>query len=363
MRRLDRYILSELSGPLLFGVGTFLVVLVGAQLAPYVLKLLVRENYPLDIALQIFIYRLPGLVALTFPMAAMFGSLMALLTLSSQGEVIAMRAGGVSLQRLAAPVLGMGLVISLATLLFNEVLTPGASERAQELVINYSRVARPREHFTFSIPSTGVPQRIVHVEKFDPAARTLVGLLIVEMQAGKFWQLFSAERAEWQGEEWLLINVERTVALPGGAQRRERIAKLTYDVGRSPADMLRVDRDLQDMRMSELYRLLEERRRQGLPYKPDQLSLLQMINLRLALPWASVGFALIGVPLGIRPMRATTGVGLGISLIIVFAYYVLFNTMNLIGQQGTLAPWFTAWFPNVILYSAGLLLFAGARRR
>ena len=363
MRRLDRYILSELAGPLTFGVGTFLVVLVGGQLAPQVLKLLVREDYPLKIALQIFVYRLPGLIALTFPMAAMFGSLMALLNLSSQGEVIAMRAGGVSLSRLAAPILAMGLGVSLLTLLFNEVITPVASERAQALVADYSRVARPREHFTFSIPSTGVPQRIVHVEKFDPQARTLVGLLIVEMQEGKFWQLFSAEKAEWQGEEWLLINVERRVALPGGAQRRERLDKLTYNVGRSPAEMLRIDKDLQDLRLGELRHLLAERRRQGLPYKPDQLSLLQTINWRLALPWASVGFALIGIPLGIRPMRATTGVGLGISLLIVFAYYVLFNTMNLIGQQGTLAPWFTAWFRNVILYGAGLFLFAGARRR
>jgi lipopolysaccharide export system permease protein len=92
------------------------------------------------------------------------------------------------------------------------------------------------------------------------------------------------------------------------------------------------------------------------------LEILQAIHTHFSLPWAALGFVLIGIPLGLRPVRATTGIGLGLSLVIVFAYYVIFQTMNLIGEQGVLPPAFTAWFPNVMLLGVGVSLLMSARR-
>lgn len=360
MRLIDRHIAKEFLGPFIFGIGTFVIILLGVQLAPWMLRLLVRDQYPAGIVGLIFLYRLPSALALTLPMATMFGSLMATAAMSGNGEIVAMRAGGVSLLRLAAPILVAGLVISIVSLAFNELLVPACNDAAQRLVVDYSKNARPMEHLTFSIPKDA-PQRIVYAQRFDPKRQLLEGLTIMEMRNGRFWQLFSAKQALWAGQQWQLRDVEHRQALPDGSQRTERIALMSYDVGKSPAEFSSTEKDPIDMSFPELLRERQRRMRMGLS-KNDILQVVQTMHMRLAVPWAALGFALIGLPLGLRPVRATTSIGLGVSLVIVFAYYVILNAMNLVGQQGTLPVVLTAWFPNLVLFAAGFGLFMSARR-
>jgi lipopolysaccharide export system permease protein len=360
--RLDRYMVGEYLGPFIFGVGTFLVILLGVQLTPWMLRLWVRDDYPVGIVLRIFMYRLPGLLAMTFPMATVFGSLMCMSTLSASGEVIALRAGGLSFPRLSAAILVVALLTSVATLAFNEALVPSANDAAQRLIADYAPNARPLEYLTFSIPSEGQPQRVVYARRFDPAQKTLEGLTIMEMREGRVWQILSAGAASWRGTTWELRDVERTMVDEQNRQQTYRVARMTHEVGKSPRELARTEKDLVDMSMVELHRELDVRRRHSAPNSPAVLLAQQTIQLRWAIPWASLGFALIGVPLGLRPTRATTGIGLGLSLIIVFAYYVLFNTMTVVGQQGALPPVVAAWLPNFIVFGAGLGLFVNAAR-
>lgn len=361
MRLIDRYITKEFFGPFLFGVGAFVVILVGIVLSPQMLRLLVRDQYPASIVLRIFLYRLPALFVLTFPMATIFGSLMALANLSSHGEVIAMRAGSVSLGRIAVPVLCLGLLISLSNLAINEVLVPWSNDAAYELTMDYSKKARAMEHLTFQLPTQGEPERIVYAKKFDPKRKLLEGLIIIEMRDGNPWEVLKAESAEWAGNVWHLRSVEHRQTSTDGSQRLERVALMTYDVGKSPDEIANREKDPSDMSLAELRTEVDKRRRDGVR-ELEVLKVLQAIQMHWALPWASLGFAFIGVPLGLRPARATTGIGLGLSLVIVFAYYIIYNTLSLVGQQGTLPPWVVAWLPNGILFGAGLGLFLSADR-
>jgi lipopolysaccharide export system permease protein len=84
--------------------------------------------------------------------------------------------------------------------------------------------------------------------------------------------------------------------------------------------------------------------------------------MRWAVPWAALGLALIGVPLGIRPQRTSTGVGLAISLGVILVYYPVFNMMRILGQQGALPPGLSDWIPNLLLYAIGLGLLINASR-
>lgn len=360
MRLIDRLITKEFLGPFIFGIGTFIVILVGVQLAPWMLRLLVRDQYPANAVGLIFLYRLPGAIAITFPMATMFGSLMATSVMSSHGEVIAMRAGGVSLTRFGAPIILAGLLISVLCLGFNEMLVPACNDAAQRLIVNYAQNARPMEGLLFAIPKTH-PQRTVYAQSFDPQHKLLRGLIITELRGGRLWQLYSAEEAVWAGEQWQLRNVEHKVALADGSQRSERIALMSYDVGKSPAEFSQAEKDPIDMSFHELLHERDRRIQMRLS-NSEILQVVQTIYTRLAVPWAAFGFALIGVPLGLRPVRATTGIGLGLSLVIVLAYYLIFNAMNLVGANGTLPPALAAWFPNLVLFGAGVGLFVSAPR-
>jgi lipopolysaccharide export system permease protein len=203
---------------------------------------------------------------------------------------------------------------------------------------------------------------VVYARLFDPRTQELQGLTIMEMKDGRFWQLFSAERGTWRGTTWELRNVKHTTTAADGSQMSQMIARMTHDIGKSPTELRKIKKDLVDMSMAELKAELAQRIRLRLPYRPDISQVLQTIQVRWAAPWVTVGFALIGAPLGLRPTRATTGIGLGLSLMIVFSYYVIFNTLVIIGNQGGLPPLLAAWTPNLIVYAAGLGLYVNAAR-
>ncbi len=356
MRRLDRYITSQLAPLLLFGIGAFLVILVGVELLPRALRMIVREDFPLAVVGRVFIYRLPAMIALTVPMAVMFASLMTVAGLSSHGELQALEAGGIPFLRVVAPVIVAGFILALVTLGFNEAVSPVGSRKAFQLIKQYREQGKAVENITFQIPERGPARELFRMGSFSPQTGVAKDIMVIQFgEGGKFWQLFEAEYADWRGEEWVLHNVVKLEMTHRG-QRRTRLETITIFVGKAPGQLDEIKQNPDEMSIGQLQRLLRQRRALGLTYQPYQLELLQLIQSRLALPWCALGFAMLGAALGRRPLRASAGVGFGLSLAVVFLYYVVFNALTLMGERGVLSPLVTAWTPNVILFASGVYL-------
>ena len=357
MRRLDRYITAQFAPLLLFGTGAFLVILIGVELLPQALKMIVREGLPIPSVARVFLYQTPAMVALTLPMATMFASLMVVSSLSSHGELQALKAGGVPFVRIVAPIIIAGFAVSLLTLGFNEAVSPAASRKAFHLLKEYRERGRPAENIIFQIPDTGKPHWWFRMGSFDPKTRQADDVMVVHFRDnGTVARIFQAARADWQGEHWILEDATEIVMDELGRQRKRHADTIQVPVGKSADQFDELRQDPDEMSIAQVQRLLRQRQMLGLSYRPHQLELHQIIQTRLAMPWCALGFAILGVALGRRPMRASTGVGFGVSLVIVFLYYLAFNTLTLMGERGLLIPMFTAWTPNVILFATGLYL-------
>ncbi|NIM05874.1 MAG: LptF/LptG family permease, partial [Armatimonadetes bacterium] len=83
---------------------------------------------------------------------------------------------------------------------------------------------------------------------------------------------------------------------------------------------------------------------------------------RLALPFASLVFALIGTPLGMRSHRRSSSLGLAFTVLIVFFYYIVWNWLGVAAENGALAPAAAAWLPNIFFAATGLILIFTARK-
>jgi len=360
MRLLDKYILKEFIGPFLFGMGAFTVVVVGMHVAPMVLKLLVRDHFPPAAVLRIFLLRLPQVLVYCFPMATVFGALMAMSNMSGNGEIIAVRAGGASIPRVALPILVAAVAIVLANFSFNEWVVPVSLDRAFELQSEYARRTNPIENLLFTVPSVK-PERVVYARAYDPRRMVLDDLIIMELRHGKLWQTLKAREAAWHGGDWVLRDVEFKRLDAAGRETSVKFSVRAHDLGKSPDELARRPKSLDDMSLRDLREELANRRRVGLAYKPHQVQVVQYIQMHWAMPWLPLFFAFIGIPLGLRPTRATAGIGLGLSLVIALAYYFMFYSLILVGQSGAMSTVLAAWLPNGMLLGAGLVLFARAR--
>ena len=77
---------------------------------------------------------------------------------------------------------------------------------------------------------------------------------------------------------------------------------------------------------------------------------------RIAIPLATFILGIFAVPMGIKVERGDKSISLGISLVVVIAYYILLLAGTFLSQRGILSPFLGAWVPNFILFAAGLWL-------
>ncbi len=355
MRRLDRYVLTEMIPPFLFGVAAFMAVLMGIGALYEMLTLIFRKGFPVLSAVQIFLYNLPGTVVMTLPMATMFASLTAVARLSADGELVAMRAGGLSLARIGASIIAVGALISLLSLGINELAVPYFNDRAFTIMRDAYSTAAGGDDMAFEVRGPdGRLQRWLYGQHFDPEKLTLEQATILDFTRGSP-ELFTAQHVQWQGETWILENVEHTRWHPGGSERIS-LQRVQVKVGRSPDEVARVRKRPEEMSLQEL--VAQAQVEQGRGNDAAAGRLLQHIQVRLAAPWSSLGFAMLGLTLGVRKLRTSRGIGMGLSVAILFVYYIVMNTLSVLGERSMAHHMLIAWIPNLLLYlcAIGLLL-------
>src|SRR5579872_3127989 len=111
---LDRYMIAELAGPFAFGFSAFMLIFVATNLLA-LSRLITEERAPLLAVIEYFLWGLPAVIPYVVPMAVLLGVLLAMQRLSGESEITAMKAGGLSLERIAVPLLLVGFVLSVFT--------------------------------------------------------------------------------------------------------------------------------------------------------------------------------------------------------------------------------------------------------
>ncbi|KUK42188.1 MAG: Permease YjgP/YjgQ family protein, partial [Thermovirga lienii] len=134
LRTLDRYILSEVSGAFFFGIAAFAVLLVAGDLLFDIADLIVEKGVSAWAVAKLFAYKLPEVIVMTLPMASLLACLLTFSRLSSQSEIVALRASGVAFQRILVPILIAGTLVSMVALAFNETLVPLSNKAADNIL-------------------------------------------------------------------------------------------------------------------------------------------------------------------------------------------------------------------------------------
>jgi lipopolysaccharide export system permease protein len=117
---MDRYLAMQLISPFLFGVGAFTSVVLAIDSLFELLRKVVESGLPLNIALEIFLLKLPYVMVYSFPMSTLLATLMTYSRLSSESELIALRGCGVSVYRMVLT----AVVLSFAVTLTNQINLP-----------------------------------------------------------------------------------------------------------------------------------------------------------------------------------------------------------------------------------------------
>lgn len=357
---LDRYVLQELFKPFLFGVGIFSAVGVSAGSLFTLLQQVTSTQIPLEIALKILLLQVPRFVSFALPMAILLATLLCLARLSSDRELTALRACGVSFSRLLAPILVfclgvMGLMFGL-----NENLVPFTQYQSklmmQQPALEGKLNLQDKNVFYQEYGPDREVRRFFYAQSFD--GQSMQALTILDLTQRNANQVISAERATWDPKEsrWQFQNGKiYRVTADGSDQSVAAFKDQELYIPRDPLDLAAPQQDLEDMSIADAHSFLAEQRQTGDTTKQRKAEL--HIQQQFALPVVTILFGMIGSTLGTSIKRVSNSTGVGICILIVLGYYFLGFLMTSLGNLGILSPVVAAWLPNgAIALTAAVLL-------
>ncbi|MBO5245317.1 MAG: LPS export ABC transporter permease LptG [Selenomonadales bacterium] len=361
MRILDKYIIKELLGPFIFGICAFCSVFIGSSTLFRIAQYITEYGASISAVTKLFIFSLPGIIVLTFPMSMLLATLLAFGRLSSSSEITAMKSGGISFLRLATPVFIVAFVVSLFTVAFNEIVVPRANTAYQDTLeyeIKNNMAARSQKHLVIKDVKNGSMERLIYVREFDAETNIMRGISIQEFENEQLLRMESAAHAKWSIDKWTMYDGIVYSFDDDGTERTMTFKEQLMPVKKTPKQVSREQKEPKEMTIRELKQQIKVLKKEFVPTGEFELEMHQ----RFAIPMACFVFALIGTPLGMQPQRKSSALGFGISVAIIFMYYAIMMISGALGKGAVIPPMLAAWTPNLICMLAGAYLIHRASK-
>lgn len=352
MRIISRFLVKEMAMPMIYGVCAFTSLFVSGDLLNLA-NLVVETGAPVAAALKVFILKMPQIVVWTFPMSVLLATLLSLSRLSANSEIVAMRAGGLSYSRMVMPLFVLAFCVSLGTFAIQEEVVPAANTLASRIMIQEIRggqLPTVTNHVVIKHMQENLMDWLLYAREYDGKTQVLSDVTIIQLQNNKPQQTTFAKRVVWDKNTWYMEQ-GTTHVLSGDSAYTMQFGsgRQPVNIGQRPEEIAAGQKDPEQMSLAELREHISILRSQG-----AQVHALEVkMHLKYAIPLASLVFALVGVPLGIQPHRSAASIGFGLSIVVIFVYYVLMTLGSALGQGGFLPPWLAAWMQNIALSAFG----------
>lgn len=358
MRILDRYLLREFMVYLGLGLLGFIVIFVVVDLIEKMDVFLDHRAPPMLIA-RYFVNLAPDVVVKMLPVSLLLATFLALGQLNKFGELTAMRASGLSLMRILAPVLAVAGASVLLSLVLGEFVVPAAT-RARELIFEQriQRIQRSAPSERADVTYLGRGGRIWLVGLYLVHERRMHEVSLQEFTGGVLTRRIDAAEATWDGGQWVFVS-GYSRSFQAGRERAEKFDRLAVDgLAERPDDFAKQGHRPDEMNWFELKSYVERLRASGARVE----NYLVDLHLKLAFPLICVIVVMIGGALSTRLRMQSAALGFGLSVAISFFYYGIMRAGQALGHSGALPPYVAAWSADVIFGSVAIVMLRQAQR-
>jgi len=361
MRLLSRTLFREILTSSALGCILFTLVLFLERARP-LFEFLVRDSGSPKLVAYLFALVLPQALPYAIPLGVLVGTLITLSRMSSDGEITAMRAAGVSGRRVAPPILAFGFLMMLMAAAASLWLTPW-SIRERIKIQNQLISGQLTAEVQARVFQEQFPNSIVYITDIPSTSNTRWHRIL----------LFDITPSTDRGDSPRLTLATDAIAVPDATHNRIQLSlsnASTYDVSKDPSEYKVSSSPAHDM-------ILQAKRNDDVPSRPvaemdtgplyklaysnltdRERSLEARIELhqRLALPFACMLLALTGIPLGVGSRRAGKSSAYVLTVALALLYFTgLINAINF-GRQGTIPAGLAVWIPNLVFAVLGFSL-------
>ena len=359
LRIIDRYITLEFIKVFAICVMGFILVFLLVEITDKI-KYYFQYNPPGKLMLKYFLVKLPGYLFFAIPLGILLAGMLALLIMARHSELIAMQANGIDALSIARPVLIIGLAASFIMFLADETIIPW-SNRYSEYIQNVE-IAGKADTTLVKRDQIWIhsSDSIIHIGKFDKSRQSLDKVSVIRWNADyDFVERIFADKGKWWNTHWMFYGANRIVRSPDGKFVLETLPSMIGSLKKTPEDFDRAETPTKEMNMVQLGAYIDKTIEEG------QTPTRYLVDWhdKIAFPMVCLIMAALSVPFAIKvsPRGGGIAVGLGLSLVVAFGYWIAHTMFIALGHGGYVPPIAAAWGANVVfgLGATVLLLHAG----
>jgi len=362
-KTLRRYVLSEVLSVLLLGIVITTFVLATVEMIDLV-DLAFAKGVPATRVVTLFAYMMPSYLELTLPMALLLSIVAGFARLAHDGEVVAMRAAGLSLGQLTRPIFVIGLAGAIASFVLAAWTSPWANRRLEREITDMAKT-RISAALAPGVFSTWVEDIVVYVGSIDRRSGDISQVMLADERDPRRPQTIFATSGRLTTDDEAKVarfrmndgTILANYANPRSYDRTD-FAAFDLNVSLGTEAVEAHSSFMGEPRRMDWPTLVEARRRVEDPVKLQECEI--ELQRRLAVPFACMLLPWLGVPLAVQQSRAVRSRGVVIGLAVILAYYFLVTAGVTLVRQDLLPAPVGLWIPNAVLAIVGGLAFRRA---
>jgi LPS export ABC transporter permease LptG len=361
---IDRYLVGHFLRVVLY-TTIFLVALYLIVEFTGLLENLLNDAVPWLLVLEYFVYFVPSVLRFAVPVACLCAALVTIALLSRHGEVVAMKAGGLSIGRISRPLLSTTILACIFFFFAQEYFLPVTNRQATRLHDRITGRSILRDEATGRSWVFGSEARLYGYLDFLPGADRLSEVSVLQLSSSRhrLVRWIEAREARVAPGQWVFHEGWDREFTREGVQFRP-FEELGVDLPVDPELFGRRERFLtgssrlpEQMNIVDLWTHTRDLQRSGY----DVTGLLVSLYEKIAYPLTPLVMVLLGLPFAFRIGRRGSLYGIGVALGMVIAYWAVFAFFQSLGREGLLSPLLAAGAPNGLFALAGAYLFLTLR--
>jgi len=319
-----------------------------------------KYNPPLLLTVLFCSYKIPQIFYWMCPMAILLSIFLSLALFSRNNEIVAMKAGGISVYKIITPLIVISGCLVLISFVNQELIMPYTSQRAEyteNIRIKQKKGKRllKQDRFWYRSEDT-----ICNIDLFEYDSNTLKGITLYFFDKQfNLVKRIDAGLGRWVDNKWQFNNLVIRSFGTDGSMDMEVADEKIIPLKETPDDFKTARREPEEMSYSELRDYIDKIERAG--YKIPEY--VPYLYAKISFPFICLIMPFLAIPFALRIGRGG-GIawGVGLSVIIGFSHFVLFNFSLSLGRGELLPPLLSAWAANILFGTIGIYLLLQVRQ-
>jgi len=356
---LDEYVMRSYASSFLMSLGSFALLYIVFTFFE-LMGDIVRNQTPFVVVGAYLFNLIPFIVSQVTPLCSLLAVLITFGSLNRTSELTAMKATGISLYRVVAPILALAAVIATGLFAFNEAYLPDANRKQEALRAEIK--GKPAQ--TFLLPGrtwisgqtdrAGDPVRIFYYQAFDPVRNVFADLSVFEFDSQGFTlqRRIYAKSVQWDAtvNRWIFKSGwQRTFSKTTVASYQPFTVATFPEIREQPAYFNKENKPSDEMSYAELSKYIADLRQSGF----NTVELRVQLQNKLSVPAIAFIMAILAVPFALSMGKRGGLIGVATAIGVALAYWTLGQIFSSMGNVSTLPPVLAAWSPDLLFGLAG----------